>query len=436
MIDLRPALVPLPAAVLRLLKRLAAAGGRPLLVGGCVRDALLARPTKDLDIEVHHLEAAELRGVLREFGRVDEVGRAFGVFKLRLGGEELDVSLPRRDSKVGAGHKGIQAVADPGLGVREAARRRDLTVNAIAWDALSGELLDPFGGVADLAAGRLRAVDDESFVEDPLRALRVAQFAARFGFQVAPELEALCASMALGELPAERVRGEVDKLLLKGRRPSLGWDFAWRARLWARVIPAWDIACPPAIDRLAALPLESQPRRLAVLLAASATGPGLLDTLERLRVFTWEGYDVRAQALALDAARREETAANEADRSVHAIVATTHDGVHDVVATGAAAPSADGAARAATRARRLAERVDVELYAALLDDPGLREVAESLGVLRAPLMPLLTGRDLLALGLPPGRQVGRILGEVRQAQLEGHLSSPEAALAWARTRVR
>ncbi len=371
-------------------------------MGGCVRDALMGRRAKDLDIEVHLLDADALRTVLRRFGRVDEVGRAFGVFKLRLGGMELDVGLPRRDSKVGAGHTGILATPDPALGLIAAARRRDLTINAISWDPLTDELIDPFDGASDIDARRLRAVDAATFAEDPLRALRVVQFAARFAFHVDPALLELCRTMPLGELPPERIRGEVERLLLLAPRPSVGWDVAVQAELWARVLPAWQKPCPPAVDRIAALPLDGQPRRLAVLLAATGNEAEVEDVLVRLQLHGWQGYAVRDQALALARAR-------------------DHTG---------------GDLTPATRARHLAERLEVELFAALTDDQALADAAKALGVGRAPLCPLIGGKDLLALGLQPGPEVGRLLADVRREQLDGHLVSPDAALAWARTRLR
>lgn len=200
----------------------ARAGGRALLVGGCVRDSLLGRQAKDLDLEVFGLSLERLRDLLTGFGEVLEVGRAFGV--LRVKGLELDVSLPRRDSKVALGHKGFDVRLDPGLDFAEAARRRDLTMNSIGLDPLSGEVLDPHGGRRDLERRVLRATDPAHFSEDPLRGLRVAQFAARFEMRPDEELLALCAALDLSELSAERVLGELEKLLLKSRRPSLGFE--------------------------------------------------------------------------------------------------------------------------------------------------------------------------------------------------------------------
>lgn len=213
---------------------LAARGGRAIAVGGVVRDALLGLPAKDWDIEVHGLPLAEVEAVLARFGEVIEVGRSFGVLKVK--GIDADISLPRRDSKHGRGHRGFVVDLDPQLGFTEAARRRDVTVNALGWDPLTGEILDPWGGRADLAERRLRAVDAQRFGDDPLRALRVAQLAARFELEPDTELLALCAEMPLEELPGERIATELDKLLLRSRRPSLGLEIMRRAGM-LRILP-------------------------------------------------------------------------------------------------------------------------------------------------------------------------------------------------------
>ena len=197
-------------------------GGRALLVGGCVRDRLRGEESKDLDLEVFGLGLAALEAVLARFGEVIAVGRAFGVLQVK--GLPIDFSLPRRDSKVAAGHKGFEIAFEPGLDFATAARRRDLTINSIGLDPLTDEILDPFGGRADLAAGILRATDPAHFSEDPLRGLRAAQFAARFAFRAEPGLVALCRALDLSELSGERVLEEWRKLLLKGVRPSLGTE--------------------------------------------------------------------------------------------------------------------------------------------------------------------------------------------------------------------
>ena len=164
------------------------AGGRALIVGGWVRDKLLGRDAKDIDLEVYGLSADRLKDVLAAFGSVNTVGESFTVYKVA----DLDVSLPRRESKVGRGHRGFEVTGDPHLSVEEAARRRDFTINAIAWDPLTGEYLDPHDGRADLERRVLRAVDVRTFGEDSLRVLRAVQFAARFDCTLDPATFDLC----------------------------------------------------------------------------------------------------------------------------------------------------------------------------------------------------------------------------------------------------
>lgn len=197
--------------------------GRPRLVGGCVRDELMGRPAKDFDVEVPGVNFDQLRRVLSRFGATDVVGRSFGVIKLRRGGTEYDFSLPRRESKTGAGHRGFAVEPDPDLSDADAAARRDFTINAIAWDPFTQQLIDPFNGRGDLEQRILRHTSG-AFVEDPLRVLRAMQFAGRFDLTLAPETAALCRSISgtFGELAVERVWMEWDKWATQSLRPSRG----------------------------------------------------------------------------------------------------------------------------------------------------------------------------------------------------------------------
>ena len=213
----------LDPVVLDIARAVKAAGGRAFLVGGYVRDRLLGLESKDVDVEVFGLEMAALESLLGSFGRVLRVGESFGV--LRLAHVNADFSLPRRDSKVAPGHRGFAVASDPCLDFESAARRRDLTVNSMSFDPLSKEVIDPFGGRRDLECGVLRATDAHAFPEDPLRALRVAQFIARFEMSADPALVDLCREAPLDEVSGERIFEEFRKLLLKGRRPSAGLRF-------------------------------------------------------------------------------------------------------------------------------------------------------------------------------------------------------------------
>ena len=206
---------------------------RALIVGGFVRDSLLGKKPKDADVEVYGITAERLENVLGQIfpGKVDAVGRAFGVLKVFVeDGVDFDVSLPRRESKTGEGHKGFLVQGDPTMDIKEAARRRDFSVNALAADPLTGEVFDYFNGVNDLKDRVLRVTDPERFQDDPLRVYRAVQFIGRMGFSMNPESAELMREMVergdLDELSPERITEEWKKLLLKSERPSLGFEAA------------------------------------------------------------------------------------------------------------------------------------------------------------------------------------------------------------------
>ena len=448
----------LPPGLVRLCEALRDAGGRPYVVGGAVRDGLLGLAVKDYDVEVFGLPVDPLRAVLAAAGTVNAVGEAFTVFKvsalLDVEGD-VDVSVPRRDSKAGPGHRGIAVQGDPALSIEQAARRRDFTVNALLLDPFSGEVLDPHGGRGDLQARLLRAVDPATFGEDPLRALRAVQMAARFELEVDPETARLCAAMPLRELPAERIRGEIEKLLLKAPRPSSGlrlmraWgllpaiapeleplertpqDPEWHPEgdVWTHTLLAVDEAVP-LLDGL------DRPRALTVMLATLCHDLGKPETtrvergrvrslgheeaglppterlLDRWNVHTLHGYNVRAQVLALV--------------GNHLKPGQLYDDRERV---------SDGAIR------RLARKCEPALlYRVARADclgrtghfPPLAmewflDRVRALDVAERPPEPLLRGRDVVALGVPPGPEVGRVVRAVYERQLDGAVTTLEEA---------
>jgi tRNA nucleotidyltransferase (CCA-adding enzyme) len=442
---------------------LAAAGGRVFLVGGAVRDTVLGRKVKDYDLEVFGLPAPAVFEALARVARVEPAGDAFPVFKVAsLPGVagQVDVALPRRDSKKGPGHRGIHAEADPFMPFEEAARRRDFTINAMMSDLSTGALVDPFGGARDLDARLLRVVDPSTFRDDPLRALRAAQFAARFGLSVEPDTARLCASMPLGELPAERIFGEIEKALLQAPRPSVAFRllFEWdqfrdiapelvplaetpqdpewhpEGDVWTHTLMALDEA------RLLVDDLDP-PRALAVMLGTlchdlgkpgttkfedgrirsrgheeAGVGP-TLSLLDRWNVHTRGSFPVRDQVVAL---------------------------VRDHLKPGALYQVR--AEVSAGAIRRLARRVEADLLyrvarADCLGRTGnfspvamewFLEEVRRLSVERSGPAPLLMGRDILELGLRPGPQVGRILAEVYEQQLDSKVQTREEAMDLAR----
>lgn len=202
-------------------------GGQTYYVGGFVRDSLLGRENKDVDIEVHGITPSCLEGILDSLGQRLSIGEHFGIYNLR--GFSLDIAMPRKEKTYGQGHTDFDSFVDPFAGTEAACRRRDFTLNAIIQDVLTGEIIDPFGGIQDLKMGIIRHVQDDTFAEDPLRVFRAAQFAARFGFRIAPETVLLCSSLDLKAIAKERVEAELRKVLLKSEQPSL--FFSWLRRM-------------------------------------------------------------------------------------------------------------------------------------------------------------------------------------------------------------
>lgn len=195
------------------------AGGRTFFVGGFVRDRVLGRENKDIDIEVHGITVEKLEEILAELGEQTEMGASFGIFGLR--GYDIDIAMPRKEEATGRGHRDFKVDIDPFIGTYKAAIRRDFTINAMMQDVLTGEIVDHFGGLDDIRASVLRHVNDDTFAEDPLRVLRAAQFAARFNFSVAEETVSLAKTMDLTALSWERIAGELQKALLKADAPSI-----------------------------------------------------------------------------------------------------------------------------------------------------------------------------------------------------------------------
>jgi len=408
-------------------------GGRALLVGGYVRDELLGLQPKDADLEVYRIEAGALRQLLGRFGRVDCVGESFRVYKLVWyardeAGEkqryELDVSLPRRDRKVGEGHRGFEVEGDPNATVEEAARRRDFTLNAILRDPLTDEIIDPYGGRADLNARVLRAVDAKHFGEDSLRVLRACQFAARFAMTVEPQTVALCRTIDLGDLPRERIWGEWEKLLLKAPTPSAGLLVAQQLGVLRQLFPELETAVVrreelllPALDRAAQEKSTLDYARQATLMLATLGSflgwRGTRGLLESLGIFTMEGYDVRRQTIAI---------AGERKRVREWFL--RRDSITD------------------RDLRFLSARVEPRLVYHLARARGDFEAAEwFIGRMRAldveygPPPPLLMGRHLLDMGLKPGPQIGEITRAVYMMQLSGEVTTLEEAMAAARRMI-
>jgi tRNA nucleotidyltransferase (CCA-adding enzyme) len=430
-----------------------------MLVGGCVRDELMGTEPKDWDLEVYGVEPTELLEILSSFGEVNAVGEVFAVYKL---GSDLDVSLPRRDRKTGRGHRGFLIEGDPDMSFGDACSRRDFTINAILKDPLTGEIVDPFDGQGDIERKVLRMVSNDTFGEDSLRVLRAAQFAARFEFDVEAETADQCSLIDVTDLPKERIWGELEKLLLLPNEPSKGFKllYDWgvvrqlfpelQALVGVPQEPDWhpegdvDVHTLMVVDEARKLIDElDHPRQVAVMLGALAHDFGKPPTtdfvegrvrsrghdeagveptisfLDRLGIFTLNGFDVRKQVIELV---RYHLKPGEYYK--------------------AKSPVGDGAFR------RLARKVEPDLLyrVAKADSLGRNPVwlpkdkwfdsaaqewfidrVRSLEIEKKAPEPILMGRHLIELGLGPSPKFKRILDAVYEMQLDGLVNDlPEA----------
>jgi 2'-5' RNA ligase len=196
-------------------------GGKIYSVGGAVRDEILGMESKDLDVLITGIPMDELEQILSKYGRVDAVGKSFGILKFRpQDGEEIDIAIPRTEKPSGeGGHKGFDITSDHALPIEKDLERRDFTINAIAKD-IDGNIVDPFGGQEDLKNKTIKVVNPEAFSDDPLRMLRAVQFASRFGFTIEPETLKMIQDNAsrIKEIPPERILTEFDKIVKKGNK--------------------------------------------------------------------------------------------------------------------------------------------------------------------------------------------------------------------------
>ena len=439
--------------VAELVKR---AGGRALLVGGCVRDELLGREPKDFDIECFGISAAALQAALAEKFELDLVGISFGVIKLKH--LEIDVAMPRRETKLGLGHRAFEMEYDPTLTIEEASARRDFTVNAIYKDPLTDEIIDPWNGRADLEKRILRHVSPH-FTEDPLRVLRGMQFVARFGLDPVPETVAICRKMMPEGLAPERLFGEWAKLLTQGVWISKGLGFlrdvGWvkyypelEALIGCEQDPEWhpegDVwnhtcCCLDAFAKERDERRETEDENLVVGLAV------LCHDFGKPRCTAYDPVRKRIRSLGHDEEGVEPTISflrrltNE-ERLLREVPPLVR--LHMRPFAMWRDKSSDGAIR---RLAAKVVRIDRLIRVAAADDAGrppfpsepeplrwLADQAERLRVADSAPKPLVQGRDLIALGMRPGVEFGHILKAAYEAQLDGKFLTREDGVKFVR----
>ncbi len=455
-------------------------GGDVYAVGGSVRDLILERPSPEVDLLVARHPLEDIVRRLAKHGRVDLVGRSFGIIKFTVHGRTFDIALPRTDRAAAAAtkrHKDIVVAADPDLPVEKDLERRDFRMNSMALRLKDGLLIDPFEGRKDTKARRLRLTNPAAFPEDPLRVIRVARFASVLGFKVDPSIYPAARAVDLGGLSVERVNDEMFRLLLDSPGPSRGLEEMfrlgvleqWYPELHALALVIQDSVFHPeqdefghhtvwahtklSADQASALARASKlpaPKRLALLLAALYHDVGKTTTtrweykrgrmavtscghdvqseraarkiLARFKVQTWNGYPIgRMVPLLIRTHHRAgELWANRGQvtkKAFNRLAAEVEGEIELVVLLDAA----DRAGRR-TRIVRALDRQALWLF----------KKFEELRVNRETIRPLVMGRDLIKLGVPPGPEMGRLLKKLYQIQLDNGFETKAAGLEKAR----
>jgi len=458
----------LPEKINKLAEVIKQNGGRAMLVGGCVRDALMGVEPKDWDLEIYGIEPQRLREILDAFGKVDAVGEAFTVYKL---GDDIDVAIPRRERKVSRGHKGFVVKGDAQMSFEEAAKRRDFTINAILQDALTGEIVDIYNGREDIKRKILRIVSRETFAEDSLRVLRAAQFAARFEFEIEAETVKICRQIDLTDLPKERIWGELEKLLLKARKPSIGLQWLYDLGVVHQLFPEmkaligvpqekeWHPEGPVdqhtllVVDRarelIADLPYA---KKVTVMLGALCHDFGKPATtqffdgrwrshahdeagveptvsfLDTLGIHTLNGYDVREQIVQLV---RYHLKPGEFYKQRENL----GDGAFRRLARRVEPDLLYRVSRADTLGRN-ADWIPPEKWFDAVPQEWFIERARQLAVEVEAPKPILLGRHLIELGLKPSPIFGEITKAVYELQLDGRVANLEEAVREAKSIIK
>ena len=414
-------------------------GGHLLLVGGTVRDLLLKQSPEELDCEVRGIQVEKLKSILSQKFSCDEVGKAFGV--LRLKGLPVEIALPRTEKKSGSGHKGFEIEIDPSLPFECAAMRRDFTINALGLNPLNGELIDPCEGEKDLRNKILRHVGPP-FIEDSLRVLRGMQFIARFNLSPTSETIELCRSMDMGDLPPERIFEEWKKLILKGNYIGKGLNFL-KSTHWLRFFnelmaldgceqePEWHpegdvwVHTLHCMDAFASKRIGDQWEDLVVGFAVLCHDLGKPLT-------TQIGKDGRIRSPMHEPKGEEPTRSflsrltNQVDLHEQVVPLVRR---HLTPRTFYKDQAGDGAIR---RLASKVKRIDRLVRVAAADiagrpprkdefpeGPWLLERAEELKVKDSEPKPIILGRHLIERGLQPGPHFSPILKKCFEAQLDG-----------------
>ena len=374
-----------------------------VIVGGYVRDFFLDLDSKDIDIELYGVDSLdEVEKILREFGKVNSVGKSFGVCKLHFKNFDLDFSLPRRDTKTAKGHKGFNITLERNIDFKTAAKRRDFTMNAIGYAVSSQKILDPYNGINDLHNRFLRAVDLETFGEDPLRVLRAVTFASRFDLKIEKKLFHLCKTMIeagiLTELPRERIFEELKKMLLLTQKPSKAFLLLQKLSAFSFFTELISLDKTEFTSLLQAL--DAAPKKLEILLAILVTPLTIKESYTLLEKIT---NDKKLTQTIITLKETSFDLNNITNYTVY----------------------------------KLATKISISLFIPYLKAlypkkraaiETLEEKAKKLNVYEKKLQALISGKDLIALGLKPSKKFSTLLNELYELQMQEKIHTKEDAI--------
>jgi len=449
-------------SILNLAVTLLEHGARAFIVGGYIRDHFLGLESKDIDIEVYGISSLDvLKEALEDLAPVHEVGKSFGVLKISLDGFDIDIALPRTEVKTGKGHKGFHVQTNGHLDYTSAAKRRDFTMNTIGYDIKTDFFLDPYDGRKDIEEGIIRHVDDDSFVEDPLRVLRAVQFAARFNFKLEANTLKLCQNMVkdkmLEELPKERIYEEYKKLLLKANKPSIGFELldelnALYPELKALQGVEQDKAYHPegdvwthtmmSIDAMSELKTGDDKKDIVLLLATLCHDLGKVKASKKIegKISAIGHENILEPTISLINRLSDEKAL------LHDITPLIKE--HLIPSQLYKQKAKDPAIR------RLSTRVNIQdlIILTKADHFGrttseakerkypagdwLLKKAQTLKVENEKPEPILLGRHLISEGMKPGLEFKLILKEAYEEQLEGSIKDEKTAVSWLKSYLK
>jgi tRNA nucleotidyltransferase (CCA-adding enzyme) len=426
--------------------KIAKAGGRAFIVGGFVRDLVMGKVPKDIDVEVHGLPQDQLEKVLGGFkdthGEAKLVGKAFGVYKLG----DYDIAMPRTEKKVGPGHKGFTVDINHEISIEDASRRRDLKFNSMLYDPIEHKILDPHGGMEDISKGQISHTDEKAFAEDPLRVFRVARFKATTGFKVHPETTQLSKSLLneLSTLPKERILGEMEKILLKGKKPSDAFRWLDKVGVIEKMFP--ELHALQAIDQgkkhhpegnafehtmlaLDAVPIKERTLPVMLGILAHDLGKATVQSEKDGDAVHFFGHAEEGATIA-DKFLKRFTDETELTNHVLALV-KHHMKPYDLKKNLNKASL-----------RRLGLKVNIEDLMKVhradklgrgkeVDNNEIAHIDKILSTwdeIKHEIKPMIQGRHLIDMGMKPGKHFGEILNKVFQAQLDGEFNTPEDGL--------